>query len=71
MGERVALVWDERLAAYDFGPGHPLAQSRDEALNAQFGSAHAGLCGFLMADGSAQFMTTDVNPDILGQLARR
>ena len=28
MGERVALVWDERLAAYDFGPGHPLAPIR-------------------------------------------
>ena len=24
MSERVALVWDERLADYDFGPGHPL-----------------------------------------------
>ena len=28
MSERVALVWDERLAGYDFGPGHPLAPIR-------------------------------------------
>ena len=28
MSERVALVWDERLAEYDFGPGHPLAPIR-------------------------------------------
>ena len=30
MSERVAFVWDERLAAYDFGPGHPLAPVRVE-----------------------------------------
>lgn len=28
MSERVAVVWDEHLAAYDFGPGHPLAPIR-------------------------------------------
>lgn len=28
MSERVAIVWDERLARYDFGPGHPLAPIR-------------------------------------------
>ena len=27
---RVALVWDERFAGYDFGPGHPLAPIRVE-----------------------------------------
>jgi acetoin utilization protein AcuC len=27
---RVALVWDDRLAGYDFGPGHPLAPIRVE-----------------------------------------
>src|SRR5450759_2927147 len=26
----LALAWDERLAAYDFGPGHPLAPIRVE-----------------------------------------
>ena len=30
MSERVAVVWDERLRAYDFGPGHPLAPVRVE-----------------------------------------
>jgi acetoin utilization protein AcuC len=28
MSERVAFVWDESLAAYDFGPSHPLAPVR-------------------------------------------
>ena len=28
MGERVGVVWDEHLAEYDFGPGHPLAPIR-------------------------------------------
>jgi acetoin utilization protein AcuC len=28
MSDRVGIVWDERLAAYDFGPGHPLTPQR-------------------------------------------
>jgi len=28
VSERVGFVWDERLAEYDFGPGHPLAPIR-------------------------------------------
>lgn len=28
MGERLGVVWDERLTEYDFGPGHPLAPVR-------------------------------------------
>jgi len=28
VGERLAVVWDDALAAYDFGPGHPLAPIR-------------------------------------------
>lgn len=28
MSERIGFAWDERLAAYDFGPGHPLAPIR-------------------------------------------
>jgi acetoin utilization protein AcuC len=27
---RIALVWDDRVAGYDFGPGHPLAPIRVE-----------------------------------------
>ncbi len=30
MSERVAVVWDDALAAYDFGPSHPLAPVRVE-----------------------------------------
>ena len=40
MGDRVAVVWDERLAEYDFGPGHPLAPVRVQLamrLAAEFG----------------------------------
>lgn len=28
MSERIAVIWDDRLAEYDFGPGHPLAPIR-------------------------------------------
>jgi acetoin utilization protein AcuC len=28
MSERVAVIWDDRLAEYNFGPGHPLAPIR-------------------------------------------
>ena len=30
MGEKLQVVWDDALAAYDFGPGHPLAPVRVE-----------------------------------------
>ena len=40
MSDAVAVVWDEALAAYDFGPGHPLAPIRVQLamrLAADFG----------------------------------
>jgi acetoin utilization protein AcuC len=40
MSERVGVVWDDRLAEYDFGPGHPLAPVRVQLamrLAAEFG----------------------------------
>lgn len=40
MSEAVAIVWDEALRAYDFGPGHPLAPIRVELamrLTREFG----------------------------------
>lgn len=40
MSEAVAVVWDEALRAYDFGPGHPLAPIRVELamrLTREFG----------------------------------
>lgn len=51
MSEQVGIVWDERLAEYDFGPGHPLAPVRVQLamrLAADFGllgSARARLIG--------------------------
>lgn len=40
MSDRVGIVWDDRLAEYDFGPGHPLAPVRVQLamrLAAEFG----------------------------------
>ena len=40
MSDRVGVVWDDRLAEYDFGPGHPLAPVRVQLamrLAAEFG----------------------------------
>lgn len=37
MSTRVAYVWDDRLAAYDFGPGHPLAPIRVELAHRLIG----------------------------------
>lgn len=44
MSEAVAIVWDEALRAYDFGPGHPLAPIRVELamrLTREFGLLEA------------------------------
>lgn len=53
------------------GPGFPLAPRIDTPFMNNFGSWHNGVCNFLMADGSARLMTTTVNEDLLGNLARR
>lgn len=49
MGDRLGVVWDERLAEYDFGPGHPLAPVRVQLamrLAADFGLLqHATMLG--------------------------
>ena len=39
MRERVTVVWDERLAAYDFGPSHPLRPARVQLTMALAGAA--------------------------------
>jgi acetoin utilization protein AcuC len=47
--DRVALVWDDRVAGYDFGPGHPLAPIRVELTvdlirrTGLLGTGHDGL----------------------------
>ena len=43
VGGKLEVVWDDALAAYDFGPGHPLAPVRVEltmALARGLGSAN-------------------------------
>ena len=46
MGHSLSVVWDESLAAYDFGPGHPLAPIR-----VQLAMRLAGEFGLLAAPG--------------------
>lgn len=55
MSDSVALVWDEALRSYDFGPGHPLAPIRVELavrLAREFG----------LLDSSALEILTPVTP---------
>ncbi|MEX1163890.1 MAG: acetoin utilization protein AcuC [Nitriliruptor sp.] len=54
---RVALVWDDQLAAYDLGPGHPLAPVRVELTVDLI--RRTGLVGGASADGS---IVTEVLP---------
>ncbi len=53
------------------GVGFGLAQSGNEPFNRNFGSAHIGVCQFLMADGSVRPIANDISPDILGKLLVR
>ncbi len=53
------------------GPGHGLAPSPTAPFNHDFGSYHAGLCQFLMADGSVRPLANDVNERVLGKLIAR
>jgi hypothetical protein len=53
------------------GPGFGLAASLAAPMNNNFGSAHARLCQFLVADGSVRTFAIGVAPDILGRLATR
>jgi len=53
------------------GPQTPLAQSRTEPFNLQFGSSHPGICQFVFVDGSVHTLSVDMDPAILGALATR
>jgi hypothetical protein len=53
------------------GPGFPLADSEDAPFNKNFGSSHAGICNFLMADGSFRAMSNNTAEFVLGEMARR
>ena len=46
MSDAVAVIWDERVKAYDFGPGHPLTPLRVQLamrLVQEFGGAFSDL----------------------------
>jgi hypothetical protein len=53
------------------GVGFGLAQSPSEPFNHNFGSAHSGICQFLMADGSVQPFANGISPAVLGKLLVR
>ncbi len=53
------------------GPGFGLAPSPTAGFNNNFGSAHPGLCQFLMADTSVWVLTTSVNETVLGERMAR
>lgn len=53
------------------GPGFPLAASPQAPVNSNFGSAHAGVCQFLVADGSVRTLANAANPEVLGELTTR
>jgi hypothetical protein len=53
------------------GVGYGLAQSVADPYNRNFGSAHTGVCQFLMADCSVRPLANEVSPEILGKLMLR
>ncbi|MBI3412367.1 MAG: DUF1559 domain-containing protein [Planctomycetes bacterium] len=53
------------------GPGYGLAASMEAPFNNNFGSAHAGLCQFLHADGRVEAYANSLDEQVLGQLIRR
>lgn len=52
------------------GPGFPIA-TIDAPVNKNFGSGHAGVCNFLLADTQVRPMTINTSEHVLGQLSRR
>jgi prepilin-type N-terminal cleavage/methylation domain-containing protein len=58
-------------AARIAGPGYPLARSPDESYKINFGSYHAGICQFVLGDGSVRPLPTSISGTILGLLAAR
>lgn len=55
------------------GPGVPLAHHRDDqrANLYSFGSSHAGISQFALADGSVRGISTSISTRVLGNLANR
>ncbi len=53
------------------GPGFGLAASDNDPMNNNFGSAHMGVCQFLVADGSVRSFAVNTDPAVLGRLVTR
>jgi prepilin-type N-terminal cleavage/methylation domain-containing protein len=53
------------------GPGFGLARDPEETVNRNFGGPHAGICQFVLADGSVQALSVQIDEVILGYLANR
>jgi prepilin-type N-terminal cleavage/methylation domain-containing protein len=53
------------------GPLNPLAQGPLEVPIFNFGSAHPGICQFVLADGSVRGLPISINSTVLGLLASR
>jgi hypothetical protein len=53
------------------GPGFPIAPSPNAPFNKNFGSAHNGICNFLLADSSRRALAINTSEHVLGEMARR
>ncbi len=55
------------------GPGYPLAQGPTDTTSwtTVFGSAHPGICQFVMVDGSVHAVATSISTTTLGWLTQR
>jgi prepilin-type N-terminal cleavage/methylation domain-containing protein len=58
---------NERIA----GPQNLLARSPLESFNVQFGSSHAGICQFVLGDGSVRAIDVSISGEILSRLSVR
>jgi prepilin-type processing-associated H-X9-DG protein len=50
---------------------HPLAQGPADTFKLNFGSWHAGVCQFVMADGSVRVISNDTDPEMVKMLIPR
>jgi type II secretory pathway pseudopilin PulG len=53
------------------GPNNPLALSPWDSFRVQFGSYHAGVCPFVLGDGSVRFIPASISGSVLEALAVR